>query len=86
VSGARPTVTIVGAGYAGVELAGTVQERLGSRAQVQIISSGERILPVRFWSAPASVLCPIAIVPIVALPAACCLLQHPCGCVLFRSC
>lgn len=45
--GRRPTVTIVGAGYAGVELASCVQNRLGSSAQVQIVSSGDDIMPVR---------------------------------------
>lgn len=42
---ARPSdlpadVMVVGAGYAGVELASTVAERLGSRAAVQLVSAG----------------------------------------------
>ena len=46
--GRRPVVTIVGAGYAGVELTACIQNRLGSSAQVQIISAGDDIMPVRF--------------------------------------
>ena len=34
-------VVVVGAGYAGVELASTVAERLGSRANVQLVSAGQ---------------------------------------------
>lgn len=37
-------VLVVGAGYAGVELASTVAERLGSRANVQLVSAGDDIL------------------------------------------
>lgn len=33
-------VVVVGAGYAGVELASTVAERLGTRAAVQLVSAG----------------------------------------------
>ena len=33
-------VVVVGAGYAGVELASTVAERLGRRAAVQLVSAG----------------------------------------------
>lgn len=42
--GPSPVAVVVGAGYAGVELAATVAERLPS-ATVQIVSSGEGILP-----------------------------------------
>lgn len=37
-------VVVVGAGYAGVELASTVAERLGRRAAVQLVSAGGDIL------------------------------------------
>ena len=33
-------VAVIGAGYAGVELATTVQERLGRRGQVKLITAG----------------------------------------------
>jgi hypothetical protein len=46
-SGARPVVTVVGAGYAGVELAASVNERLKGKAIVQLIASSDRIMPVR---------------------------------------
>lgn len=37
----RPAeVAVIGAGYAGVELATTVQERLGRRGQVKLITAG----------------------------------------------
>lgn len=39
-SGVPADVMVVGAGYAGVELASTVAERLGSRAAVQLVSAG----------------------------------------------
>ena len=45
--GRQASVTVVGAGYAGVELAACVQHRLADKAQVQIVSAGDRILPVR---------------------------------------
>jgi len=38
-------VVVVGAGYAGVELASTVAERLGSRAAVQLVSAGPHTCP-----------------------------------------
>lgn len=38
--GVAADVVVVGAGYAGVELATTVAERLGSRAAVQLVSAG----------------------------------------------
>ena len=38
--GVPADVVVVGAGYAGVELASTVAERLGSRAAVQLVSAG----------------------------------------------
>ncbi len=40
LSGAPAGVVVVGAGYAGVELASTVAERLGRRAAVQLVSAG----------------------------------------------
>ena len=33
-------VAVIGAGYAGVELATTVQERLGRRGQVKLVTAG----------------------------------------------
>lgn len=39
-SGEPAGVVVVGAGYAGVELASTVAERLGRRAAVQLVSAG----------------------------------------------
>ena len=45
--GLAPTAVVVGSGYAGVELAATVAERLPS-ASVQIISSGAPCLPLNF--------------------------------------
>lgn len=39
-AGLPADVVVVGAGYAGVELASTVAERLGSRAAVQLVSAG----------------------------------------------
>lgn len=38
--GVPADVVVVGAGYAGVELATTVAERLGNRAAVQLVSAG----------------------------------------------
>jgi NADH:ubiquinone reductase (non-electrogenic) len=40
----RPVVMVVGAGYAGVELAAVIAERLGGRAVVQIVTPGASIL------------------------------------------
>ena len=40
-SGVPADVVVVGAGYAGVELASTVAERLGTRAAVQLVSAGQ---------------------------------------------
>ncbi|KAL3147686.1 hypothetical protein ABBQ32_002435 [Trebouxia sp. C0010 RCD-2024] len=42
--GVPADVVVVGAGYAGVELATTVAERLGNRAAVQLVSAGGDIL------------------------------------------
>ena len=43
-AGLPADVVVVGAGYAGVELASTVAERLGSRAAVQLVSAGVYII------------------------------------------
>ena len=45
---ARPgtaEVLVVGTGYAGIELATTVAERLGSRGQVRMVTAGRCPLP-----------------------------------------
>lgn len=42
----KPTIKVVGGGYAGVELATCVADRLGGRASVEIISGGGTLLPV----------------------------------------
>ena len=39
-AGAPADVVVVGAGYAGVELASTVAERLGTQAAVELVSAG----------------------------------------------
>ncbi|KAL0040798.1 hypothetical protein WJX79_005713 [Trebouxia sp. C0005] len=44
LAGEPAGVVVVGAGYAGVELASTVAERLGRRAAVQLVSAGGDIL------------------------------------------
>lgn len=38
-------VLVVGSGYAGIELATTVAERLGSKGQVRMVTAGEPPLP-----------------------------------------
>ena len=38
------TILIVGSGYTGVELALAVKEKLGSRGNVQLVSSGPTVL------------------------------------------
>lgn len=43
-SGVPGTVAVVGAGYAGVELAAVVAERLGSRGRVVLLTPGAHIL------------------------------------------
>ena len=48
--------------YAGVELAACVQERLGGAAVVQLMSTGDRIMPVRCCN-PPSKLPSIAVLP-----------------------
>ena len=51
LAGEPAGVVVVGAGYAGVELASTVAERLGRRAAVQLVSAGQK--PFAFlWSIP----------------------------------
>lgn len=52
--GRQLSVTVVGAGNAGVELSANIQHRLGKKAQVQIVASGDRVLPVRLPPAPCN--------------------------------
>jgi hypothetical protein len=47
LSAPRPIVTVVGAGYAGVELAATVAERMAGKALVHLLSPTGDIMPVR---------------------------------------
>ena len=45
-------IAVVGAGYAGVELATTVAERMGQRAQVKLITAGKSLIadtPCEDW-------------------------------------
>ena len=42
--GVAADVVVVGAGYAGVELATTVAERLGNKAAVQLVSAGPTLI------------------------------------------
>ncbi len=51
-------VVVVGAGYAGVELASTVAERLGRRAAVQLVSAGQH--PLAFmWNISQAIVHPV---------------------------
>uniref|UniRef100_A0A061QRN0 NADH:ubiquinone reductase (Non-electrogenic) n=1 Tax=Tetraselmis sp. GSL018 TaxID=582737 RepID=A0A061QRN0_9CHLO len=43
--GASPSVTVVGGGFSGVELAAVVAERLGPRGSVRLVNPGREILP-----------------------------------------
>ena len=45
--GRAPVVSVVGGGYAGVELAAAVKARLGRGADVHLLSPSERLMPVR---------------------------------------
>lgn len=61
---------VVGAGPAGVELASTVAERLGSKAHVQLVSAG----PALPYSLPCSLPCPgyhTALLIVLTCPADC---------------
>lgn len=42
----QPLITVVGAGYAGVELAATIAERMRGAAAVQLLSPSGEVLPV----------------------------------------
>ena len=47
-SAPQPLISVVGAGYAGVELAATIAERMRGVAAVQLLSPSGEVLPVRF--------------------------------------
>lgn len=46
-SAPRPVVSVVGAGYSGVELAATVAERMAGAAAVHLLSPSGDVMPVR---------------------------------------
>lgn len=50
----QPLISVVGAGYAGVELAATVAERMRGIAAVQLLSPSGEVLPVRLKSSTAT--------------------------------
>lgn len=49
----RPVISVVGAGYAGVELAATVAERMAGASAVHLLSPTGGVMPVRRPRGPA---------------------------------
>lgn len=43
----RPVISVVGAGYSGVELAATVAERMAGASAVHLLSPSGAVMPVR---------------------------------------